>query len=252
MKGSNTSSTIVPFEKGLKIAGLQKNSAVDFPGCLSAVVFFAGCNYRCYYCHNRHIIDSPPLLDTGAVLEFLEKRAGLLDGVTLSGGEATLQGGLYSFARGLKAMGYRVKVDSNGSRPDTLRALLADGLADFVAVDYKAPLHMYDGICGSGAMGGAGVRESLYMLEGSGVEYEARVTVIPQITERKLAEMAESLPRLRRFVLQLYRPVNEEGELRAVDAGAGGAAAGRPYTPAELRALALAIRYAQPNVTVRA
>jgi pyruvate formate lyase activating enzyme len=117
-------------------------------------------------------------------------------------------------------------------------------------VDYKAPFSMYDEVCGSGAKGGEGVRESLRLLEESDVDYEVRVTMIPQITEKKLAGMAESLPRLGRFVLQLYRPVNDEGELKLVEAD--DAAAGGPYTPAELRRLALAVRYAQPNVSVRA
>jgi pyruvate formate lyase activating enzyme len=238
---------ILPFEKTLRVAGLQKSSTLDFPGCLSAVLFFAGCNYNCYYCHNRRLLKDPPLMNMDFVISFLRKRSRLLDGVVLSGGEATLQGGLYSFARGLKELGYRVKLDTNGSRPEVLRAMLADGSVDFVAMDYKAPLYMYDGICGAGALGGAGFRESLDLLRGGGVDYEIRVTMIPQITVKKLTEMAESLPRLDRFVLQLYRPVAEDGALRVVDTGAAGA----PYTPGELHELATAVRYAQPNVSVR-
>jgi pyruvate formate lyase activating enzyme len=243
--------TVLPFEKSLRIAGLQKNSTLDFPGCLSAVLFFAGCNYNCYYCHNRDILNNPPLMSIESVLSFLRKRSGLLDGVVLSGGEASLQGGLYSFARGLKKLGYRVKLDTNGSRPAALRAMLNEGLIDFVAVDYKAPLSMYDAICGAGASGGKGLFETLGLLRDSGVKYEARVTMIPQITEKKLAEMAESLPRLERFVLQLYRPVfvREHGIIRMLEADAPDA--GRPYMPGELHDLAVAVRYAQPNVSVR-
>jgi pyruvate formate lyase activating enzyme len=238
---------ILPFEKSLRVAGLQKNSTLDFPGCLSAVLFFAGCNYDCYYCHNRRILKNPPLMSIECVMSFLRKRGGLLDGVVLSGGEATLQGGLYSFARGLKELGYRIKLDTNGSRPDVLRVLLLSGLIDFVAVDYKAPLHMYDAICGAGALGGAGLCETFALLRESGVAHEVRVTMIPQITAKKLKEMAESLPRLDRFVLQLYRPVSESGALlRVADANAG-----VPYTPGELHEMAVAVRYAQPNVSVR-
>ncbi|MDR2088860.1 MAG: anaerobic ribonucleoside-triphosphate reductase activating protein [Clostridiales Family XIII bacterium] len=243
--------TVLPFEKNLRIAGMQKSSTLDFPGCLSAVLFFAGCNYNCYYCHNRDILNNPPILPIEPVLAFLQKRRGLLDGVVLSGGEASLQGGLYAFARGLKELGYRVKLDTNGSRPAVLRTLLNDGLVDFAAVDYKAPLSMYDAICGEGALGGAGLFETFGMLRDSGIAYEARVTMIPQITEKKLAEMAESLPRLERFVLQLYRPVfaGENGRLRILEADAPDA--GRPYVPGELHDLAVAVRYAQPNVSVR-
>jgi pyruvate formate lyase activating enzyme len=237
---------ILPFEQSLRVAGLQKNSTLDFPGCLSAVLFFAGCNYDCYYCHNRSILGNPPLMDIAFVKAFLRKRGGFLDGVVLSGGEATLQGGLYAFARGLKDLGYRVKLDTNGSRPETLGALLSGGAIDFVAVDYKAPLYMYDAICGASAAGGAGLRETFELLRESGVDYEVRVTMIPQITARRLKEMAESLPRLNRFVLQLYRPVAEDGALRVADADAG-----VPYTPGELHRMATAVRYAQPNVSVR-
>jgi pyruvate formate lyase activating enzyme len=240
---------ILPFEKTLRIAGLQRNSTLDFPGCLAAVLFFAGCNYDCYYCHNRRILGDPPLMDMAFVMSFLRKRGGLLDGVVLSGGEATLQGGLYAFARSLKELGYRVKLDTNGSRPEALGALLSGGVLDFVAVDYKAPLRMYDTICGAGASGGAGLRETFELLRASGVAYEVRVTMIPQITAKKLTEMAESLPRLSRFVLQLYRPVAEDGALRVVNADAPGA--GVPYTPGELHAMAASVRYAQPNVSVR-
>jgi pyruvate formate lyase activating enzyme len=243
--------TVLPFEKSLRLAGMQKSSTLDFPGCLSAVLFFAGCNYNCYYCHNRHILQNPPLMRIEAVLSFLHKRRGLLDGVVLSGGEASLQGGLYAFARGLKELGYRVKLDTNGSRPNVLRAMLSDESIDFVAVDYKAPLAMYDEICGKGALGGEGLCETFDLLRDSGVAYEVRVTMIPQITGKKLAEMAESLPRLERFVLQLYRPVFKikDGTLRLVDANTPDA--GRPYTTGELHDLAVAVRYAQPNVSVR-
>ncbi|MDR2132375.1 MAG: anaerobic ribonucleoside-triphosphate reductase activating protein [Clostridiales Family XIII bacterium] len=240
--------TVLPFEKKLRIAGMQKSSTLDFPGCLSAVLFFAGCNYDCYYCHNRDILHDPPIVPIESVLSFLRRRGGLLDGIVLSGGEASLQGGLYSFARGLKKLGYRVKLDTNGSRPAVLRTMLSDKLLDFVAVDYKAPLSMYDAICGAGALGGEGLFETFELLRNSDVEYEVRVTMIPQITEKKLAEMAESLPRLKRFVLQLYRPVfvKENGKFRIMAPDAG-----RPYMPGELHDLAVAVRYAQPNVSVR-
>ena len=111
---------ILPFEKSLRLAGLQRSSTIDFPGCLSAVLFFAGCNYDCYYCHNRRILKDPPLMDLEFVMSFLRRRRGFLDGVVLSGGEATLQGGLYAFGCGLKNLGYRVKLDTNGSRPEVL------------------------------------------------------------------------------------------------------------------------------------
>jgi pyruvate formate lyase activating enzyme len=246
---------VVSFEKNLRIAGLQKNSTVDFPGLLSAVVFFAGCNFRCYYCHNSAILDSAadglPLLRVGEVMDFLDRRRGLLDGVVISGGEATLQQGLYAFAKNVKAMGYKVKLDTNGSRPETVASLLDGGLLDFVAVDYKAPFRMYGEVGGGPAAHEAAGRvlETFGLLRDAGVPYEIRVTMIPEITEKALAEMAESLPRLERFALQLYRPTGDDGRLRPV--GDEEAGRGQPYTPTDLERLAKGIRYAQPNVTVR-
>jgi pyruvate formate lyase activating enzyme len=139
-------------------------------------------------------------------------------------------------------MGYKIKLDTNGSRPDVVKAMLSGGLVDFVAVDYKAPFRMYGDICMHSA---DGVGETFGLLAESGVPYEIRVTAIPQIGEEELAEMAGSLPRLERFVLQPYRPV-EGGGLHAVQ-GTGQ----RPYTPGELKQLAESVRHLQPNVAVR-
>ena len=163
----------------MRIAGLEKFSTVDFPGSLAAVLFAACCNYRCFYCHNRHILGEPPLLSEAEVLAFLQKRAGLLDGVVFSGGEPTLQSDLPEWLRRVRALGYKTKLDTNGSRPEVLRALIADGLVDYVAMDYKAPLEGYPSLCGANS---AGVPESLALLRGSGVPYELRTTLVPQIT----------------------------------------------------------------------
>ena len=114
----------------MRIAGLEKFSTVDFPGSLAAVVFAAGCNYRCFYCHNRAILNCPPLLSEAEVFAFLEKRAGLLDGVVFSGGEPALQSDLPQWLARVRALGYRTKLDTNGSRPETLRALLNAELLD--------------------------------------------------------------------------------------------------------------------------
>lgn len=178
----------------MRIAGLEKFSTVDFPGSLSAVVFAAGCNYRCFYCHNRHILNEPPLLPEAEVSAFLEKRAGLLDGVVFSGGEPTLQSDLPEWLRRVRALGYRTKLDTNGSRPETLRALLAEGLLDYVAMDYKAALDGYRPLCGADA---AGVAESLALLRDSGIPYELRTTLVPQLTEAKLRRMAAAVRRTR-------------------------------------------------------
>ena len=223
----------------MRIAGLEKFSTVDFPGSLAAVVFAAGCNYRCFYCHNRAILNCPPLLSEAEVFAFLEKRAGLLDGVVFSGGEPALQSDLPQWLARVRALGYRTKLDTNGSRPETLRTLLEAELLDYVAMDYKAPLDCYPTLCGADS---AGVAESLALLRNSRIPYELRTTLVPQLTEAKLRKMAAAVPADANWFLQLYRPQpGNEAHLRGLT----------PYTPGEIEALAETLRRVRPNVRAR-
>ncbi len=223
----------------MRIAGLEKFSTVDFPGSLAAVVFAAGCNYRCFYCHNRRILGDPPLLSEAEVLAFLKKRAGLLDGVVFSGGEPTLQEDLPEWLARVRALGYKTKLDTNGSRPEMLRALLAEGLLDYVAMDYKAPLEGYAPLCGADS---ACVPQSLALLRASQVPYELRTTLVPQLTETKLREMAAAVPADAPWFLQLYRPQpGDEAHLTGLV----------PYTPGEIEALAEQLRRVRPKVKAR-
>ncbi|VAX27703.1 Ribonucleotide reductase of class III (anaerobic), activating protein, partial [hydrothermal vent metagenome] len=123
----------------MTIGGLQKFSLIDYPGKISAIVFMQGCNFRCAYCHNRelvypHLFKEP--IPENAILSFLDSRKGLLNGVVVTGGEPLLQDDLGEFLGQVKAMGYRIKLDTNGSRPDRLEELLSKGLVDYMAMDY--------------------------------------------------------------------------------------------------------------------
>lgn len=218
----------------MKIAGLLKTATIDFPHRLAAVVFTAGCNYDCGFCHNRHLLHEPALMDNGEVERFLEKRAGLLDGIVISGGEPTMQEDIVAFAGRLKALGYDVKLDTNGSNPQVVRALLARSLVDYVAMDYKAPFARYREVCG---MDADGVRETLDLLIESRIEWELRTTVIPQLSLEALEEMAAAVPALPLYALQLYRPVGVE-KLRI-------------HTPKDVERMALALRGTQPNTIAR-
>ena len=177
----------------MNIAGLLKTATIDFPHRLAAVVFTAGCNYDCGFCHNRGLLTATDFEDNGEVMRFLEKRAGLLDGVVISGGEPTLQKDLLGFARAVKELGYDVKLDTNGSNPGVVDGLLSGGLVDYVAMDYKAPLARYPEICGAQA---DGFLETLGLLRASDAEWELRTTMIPQIGRDELRGMAEAVGRL--------------------------------------------------------
>ncbi len=223
----------------MNIAGLQKTSTVDFPGLLSAVLFTVGCNYNCFYCHNRYLLKGAPLLDSGAIFAFLEKRAAMLDGVVVSGGEPTLQNDLPEFFAYVKQLGYRTKLDTNGSSPKAIDRLLKESLLDYAALDYKAPFSKYEALCGQP---GDDAQRTAELLLHSGIRFEMRTTMIPQITPDNLAEMARALPPLPSYVLQLYRP--QPGDIRHTGSM-------QPYTPSEIAALADTIREWQPYVTVR-
>ena len=122
----------------MNISGLQKLSLVDFPRKMAATVFTGGCNLRCPFCHNALLVTAPAEerehYETGEVLDFLASRKGLLDGVVLSGGEPLLQEGTAEFAAAAKALGFAVKLDTNGCFPNRLRALLDAGNIDYVAM----------------------------------------------------------------------------------------------------------------------
>lgn len=123
------------------IGGWQKNTIIDYPGKVSCVLFLSGCNFSCPYCHNPNLVkvDGLPscFLDEQTVLNFLEKRRGFLGGVVISGGEPTLQRDLFVLCKRIKQIGYPVKLDTNGSRPEVLKRLLKEGLVDYIAMDIK-------------------------------------------------------------------------------------------------------------------
>ena len=123
----------------LGIYALQKFSTLDFPGKLSAILWFSGCNMRCPYCYNPDIVFGEKKLEEDEVLNFLKRRVGFLEGVVFTGGEATLYPNLYNFAKKIKKMGYEIKLDTNGLKPHTIYTLVENSLVDYIALDYKAP-----------------------------------------------------------------------------------------------------------------
>lgn len=197
----------------MKIAGLQKNSTIDYPGYLSSVIFVSGCNYNCYYCHNRHLLDAEEKVLKEEVFNFLEKRKGLIDGVVITGGEPSLYSELPSFISDIKSMGYMIKLDTNGTNPDMVKSLIEDNLIDYVAVDYKAPFYKYgliDAVADELEIikdNEANIRKSIEYIMNSGIDYEIRTTMIPEITESDIIDMAKSFPPFKKFALQKYRPV---------------------------------------------
>jgi len=228
----------------MTISGMVKNSFLDYPGIVACVLFVPGCNYNCFYCHNRSLIDGThEIMLPRYVEEFLKKRIGMLDGVVISGGEPTLQPDLFPFMESVKALGYKVKMDTNGSSPKVVKELLKAGICDYFAVDYKAPSDRYHEICGPFAYVGK-VLETIRLLLEASAHFEVRTTVIPQLSGQDLLRMAKELPLLPRYVYNNYRPPQKYLPCHQDLVGQP------PYTKAQTEAFAGFVRHFQPHVTV--
>ena len=169
----------------MKIHGLQKMTLLDYPGRVACTVFLGGCDFRCPYCHNFQLADgsAKPLMEEGELLAFLEKRKGLLEGVAITGGEPCLHPGLPELMGKMKALGYAVKLDTNGAHPDQLAAILREGLADYVAMDIKNSPEKYAMTAGLKALDLAPVRRSVELLMTGDADYEFRTTVVEELHE---------------------------------------------------------------------
>ncbi len=191
-------------------AGMQKLSLLDYPGVVACTLFTLGCNFRCPWCHNAGLVlpDQFPegTLDADEVLSFLKKRQGVLDGVAVTGGEPLLHEELPDFLAEVRALGYRVKLDTNGSFPDRLIKVVESGLADMVAMDIKnGPSHYGRTIGLKGAVPAAVEKSKDYLLSGP-VEYEFRTTVVRGFhTEESLLEAADWIQGARVWYLQQFQ-----------------------------------------------
>ncbi len=181
------------------IAGLQKMTLLDFPGKVACTLFLQGCNWRCPFCHNSGLLSGPAEtpMEMNAFLRFLETRKGLLDGVCVSGGEPTLQPGLPALLAEIKKLGYAVKLDTNGSRPDVLRAVVEDNLVDYVAMDIKNSPAMYAATTGIPDIDLGAVEENIQYLVSSSLPYEFRTTLVhPLHSDNSILEMGKWLSSL--------------------------------------------------------
>ena len=206
----------------MRIAGFVPNSFVDYPGKIAMLVFTPGCNMNCWYCHNRHLIRANATdvyYNPASILADLEKKRGFVDAVVISGGEPTLQRDTADFAAQVKEKGYLVKLDTNGTNPGAVRAMLEAGLLDYVAMDIKAPFAKYETVCGR-AVDTAAVRETVallaeYAAKDSGFMYELRTTFSPDLSQEDILQLAEEISNIARqavgtvvplYTLQQYRP----------------------------------------------
>lgn len=180
------------------IAGLQKMTLLDFPGKVACTVFLAGCNYRCPFCHNSELFMGKvePFMTDEEFFAFLEKRQGLLEGVCVSGGEPTLYPGIVGFMERIKSLGFSVKLDTNGTKPEILKELVEKKLVDYVAVDVKNGPSYYETTVGCEPKLPEVEESFRFLLEGN-VPYEMRTTLVAQLhNEESIHDMGKWLSNL--------------------------------------------------------
>lgn len=195
----------------LHIKGLQGISLLDYPGHVSTIVFFGGCNFQCPYCQNPGLVkgyDEIPDIDQQDAFAFIEKRRHFIDAVVLSGGEPTLQASLPHFARSIKDLGLMVKLDTNGYHPGNLKKFIDEGAVDYIAMDFKTSLSRYPEAAGK-LVDIAKIDQSIELLLTSGVDFEFRTTAVPGLVEQDdILSIAKRIKGAPHFALQQFHKMN--------------------------------------------
>lgn len=192
------------------INGLQKLTLLDFPGYTACTIFTLGCNLRCPFCQNKSLVvpeyfAPETLIPTPQIFDFLTERKNKLQGVCITGGEPTLQSDLIEFIRHVKGLGYKIKLDTNGTKPDVLRKLIAEKLIDYIAMDIKSDIKHYDKISGAN-VNSANILKSISLIKHAKIPYEFRTTVVKNLHNQKTFEnIAKMISHVENYSLQYYR-----------------------------------------------
>ena len=191
----------------MKIAGLQKLTLLDYPGKIACTVFTAGCNFRCPFCHNASLVTGKPeeLTDEKEIFDLLAKRKGVLQGVCITGGEPTLQKDLLDFMSKVKDMGYKVKLDSNGFKPEILKQAVNEKIVDYIAMDIKNTPEKYGMTVGIKNFDMSPILESIDFLQNSGIDFEFRTTVVKELhTIDDIEKISKWLKGTEKYFLQCF------------------------------------------------
>lgn len=231
----------------MKIGGLEKMTLIDFPGEIAAIVFTQGCNFRCQFCYNPMLVwpilqDSelkyPSIdgksgdhssIDESGLFAYLESRKGKLDGVVITGGEPTLHPDLPEFIEKIREMGFKIKLDSNGTNPEMLKKIFSRKLVDYVAMDIKAPIDRYQEIVNV-KVNKEDIKESIDIIINSGVPYEFRTTLVPGLASvEDVEKMGELISGANKWYLQAFK---SDVDLMNKDLQGG-----RAFSPTEISAM---------------
>lgn len=198
----------------MDFVGIDKLSLLDFDEKLSCVLFTKSCNFRCPFCHNGlTVLEAETYIPFDEILSFLESRKGKLDAVVITGGEPTLMDDIVDKIKTIKSMGFLIKLDTNGTRPDVLKQLFELNLLDYVAMDIKNSIEKYPLTCGIKAIDQTKIKDSIQLIENSGVDYEFRTTLVNEFHSLKsIKEMGELIKGGKKLYLQQF--VDREGVIQ--------------------------------------
>ena len=193
----------------MKIKGLQKLTLLDYKGYLAATIFTGGCNFTCPFCHNRDLVLYPnavPTIPETEVLHYLKERQNRLEAVCITGGEPTLQKDLGNFLEKIKSLGYKIKLDTNGSSPKQLELLLSNQLIDYIAMDIKNSTEKYGTTTGLEHIKTENVERSISIIMNSACDYEFRTTVVKELhTKEDIKSICQWIQGAKAYFLQAYR-----------------------------------------------
>jgi len=188
----------------IEFSGIQKTTLADFPGEVATTLFISGCNFRCGYCYNADLVfgrDTGVRIPEDEALQFLKERKRVIDGICFTGGEPLISPDLKDFIIKARALGYKIKLDTNGSFPSELKDLLDNKLLDYVAMDIKASPDKYDQVAGV-KVDLDQIQQSVHLLKDSKIEYEFRTTVFSLLTKEDFLEIGLWLTKGQRYFLQ--------------------------------------------------
>jgi len=176
----------------MRIGGYDKLSTVDYPGEMACAIFLVGCNFNCGYCHNPSLISGDgAYIPKEEVMEYLKLRRDMLDAVCISGGEPTCNKDLKEFIREIKGLGYKVKLDTNGTHPEVIEELIEENLLDYVAMDIKASPKKYNEVTGC-KVNLELIKRTIKILKKSGIKHEFRTTYLPMLNEQDIGEITDT------------------------------------------------------------
>jgi len=228
----------------MTISGMQKLTLLDYPGNTACLIFTKGCNFRCPFCHNKDLVGDEneyEIIEEKEVFKYLEKRKGILDGVCITGGEPLLQPDIEEFIAKVKEMGFKVKLDTNGSSPSKLKRLLDEGLLDYVAMDIKNDFLNYDKTSGIERINIENIKRSIGIIENSNVEYEFRTTIVKELHNiLQLEEICRYLGPNVKYYIQNYKECDT-----VLKKGLSG------FNESELLSIQNQLKMTNPNVMVR-